>query len=84
MNKELITVRINGEYVDVEAWCVAGVEGIFAIFLYNDMTYLAAGDDGFWWSIMSYAPSWHYRIHQAFSESSSEMDKLAKKLKKRR
>lgn len=83
MNKQVIKVRLkNDSYIETYAYCVDGLEGIFAIFVHNNEVYLAAGDDGSWWEIMIYSPYWHRQITKAFIDSNFEIKKLHRRLSK--
>jgi hypothetical protein len=59
------------EVYDVEAWCVGGDEGIFAVFPHptrKDSVMYAEGDDGHWWFVGTCGNSWVHKIIHAFTE----------------
>lgn len=55
---------------EVEAFCVGGVEGVFAVYQVPgqpDLIGFAAGDDGFWREIGSYSKGWLPLIQEALA-----------------
>lgn len=52
----------------VNAWCVGGKDGVFAVFKHKDFpscTCIAEGDDGHWWLVDSHNKHWTPEIVKA-------------------
>ena len=63
--------RYNNHWNNVEASCVGGVEGVFAICQsqYNkNCVFLCTGDDGHWWVTNEYSKGWIKDIIAALSD----------------
>lgn len=52
----------------VEAWCVAGDEGILAFFTKGEHFYIAGGDDGHWWVVWYCHKDWIRQIKKVLKK----------------
>ena len=67
--------EMSDDYRAVEAWCVGGKDGIFAIFTHPDnpvITCYAQGDDGFWWFAGRHHQAWDAEILDAITQYTKE------------
>ena len=60
------------ELYHVEAHCVGGDEGVFAVFRKGKKIFLASGDDGHWWVIATFSDYWAAGLIIALVQANSE------------
>jgi hypothetical protein len=71
----MIRVDDNVKQIAVNAWCVGGEDGVFALFPDPENANLfceAHGDDGHWWIVGRYSYPWAKQIIEAYQEISKK------------
>lgn len=65
----------KNHFYEVEAYCVNGDEGVFAIFTFERFICLASGDDGHWWILNVYDKAWLPDIKEALDKITHDLYK---------